>query len=203
MNIFLGDLCGYYYGQLEIFAKLILIPNLIALLGNHDRIFLEILRGDKRLQENYRKKYGNSMDSLISRNHCALSDWLHMLPETHEDVDNRLRCYHGSPKEPLNGYVYPDSPVNFVKNLPVSILLLGHTHYKMHRVLNNKTIINPGSLGQPRDGGLPTYVVIDTATRTASFKDVAYDLNGLREEMIERRENNNYLVQVLARQIVD
>ena len=199
INIFLGDLCGYYYDQLEIFPKLLSIPNLVAILGNHDRLFRLILRGDKRLQGKYQRRYGSSMDALISSNHRVLSNWLQTLPVTYGNDDERIACYHGSPMKPLDGYVYPDSPLDFIRHLPESILLLGHTHYKMHRNSDDKLIINPGSLGQPRDGGWPTYAVIDTATRKVSFREVTYDLKGLTTEIIKHRETNKYLMKVLTR----
>jgi Diadenosine tetraphosphatase and related serine/threonine protein phosphatases len=42
-------------------------------------------------------------------------------------------------------------------------------------VYRNK-IINPGSVGQPRDfTGKPSYAVIDTETMSISFKRVVYD----------------------------
>jgi predicted phosphodiesterase len=39
VHVFLGDLCGYYFDQNEIFILLQSIPNLVALKGNHDQFF--------------------------------------------------------------------------------------------------------------------------------------------------------------------
>jgi putative phosphoesterase len=64
-----------------------------------------------------------------------------------------LLC-HAAPSNPLYEYRPPDSPLWFdVANETSSeIMLVGHTHLPFHRALGSKTVINPGSVGQPKHG---------------------------------------------------
>lgn len=197
--IFLGDLCGYYYEQLAAWHELMALDRFRAVLGNHDRIFLQILGGDEALRSSYRSRYGLSMDLLLEQDHGRLSEWLRGLPEAITDERLRLIACHGSPASPIDGYIYPDSAVGGVYPLGWT-LLLGHTHYRMDRQSAGARLINPGSVGQPRDGGPPSWCLLDTESGCASFHTVRFDVSGLRAQVRARGETNPYLQQVLLRQ---
>ncbi len=141
-NIFLGDLCGYYYDQLDILNMLLEIPSLIAVLGNHDRIFLDITKGNRKLLECYHQEYGLSMDNLLKMECSDLTAWMAFLPNYYQDPEKRFSCFHGSPQNPLEGYVYPDSEIQFYPEPPETLLFLGHTHYKMYKSINGIAVIN-------------------------------------------------------------
>ena len=82
INVFLGDLCGYYYDQMEILPRLRLIPNLIALKGNHDSLFLDIYHGDNNARRNYQRQYGKSMEQLLQSECHELAAWLSNLSDS-------------------------------------------------------------------------------------------------------------------------
>ena len=49
-----------------------------------------------------------------------------------------------------------------------------------------RTLLNPGSVGQPRDGDpRAAYLVLDLAARTASFRRVEYDVARSQAEIRE------------------
>jgi len=200
LNIFLGDLCGYYFDQKEIFFMLQTIPNLIALKGNHDLIFLNIIiKKDEELRNAYLKKYGNSMENLLGQYTEEFIQWLSGLPESYIHANSGLAFYHGSPWDSLDGYVYPDSPLEKFLDYPYSLIVLGHTHYSMARTIKDKLIVNPGSLGQPRNGGLPTYAVIDCSSKKVIFREISYDKTKLIKQVDELDGNNEYLKKILYR----
>ena len=200
INIFLGDLCGYYYDQKEIFNILQTIPNLISLKGNHDLIFLRIIiNKDEELRQTYLKKYGNSMENLLVQTTGELNQWLSDLPESYIHDDSGLAFYHGSPWDFLDGYVYPDSPLEKFLNYPASLFVLGHTHYPMMRTIDDKMIVNPGSLGQPRHGGWPTYALIEYPSKRVVFREVPYNKSALLSRIDELDSNNKYLKEVILR----
>ncbi|RJQ30468.1 metallophosphoesterase [Candidatus Parcubacteria bacterium] len=198
LNVFLGDLCGYYYDQMEIFEMLMNIPNLIAIRGNHDQMFLDIMRGDQKLRRNYIQKFGLSMENLLSQRHKPLSDWLESLPLSFEDEEKKYACFHGSPKNPLEGYVYPDSPVDCFDNLPASYCFLGHTHHKMNIDIGKK-IINPGSLGQPRDYGWPTFALVSVSSGEVKYEEVVFDINGLSMQIKKNGDSRSYFEKISKR----
>ena len=201
INIFLGDLCGYYFDQKEIFLMLQTIPNLIALKGNHDEFFLRIINKDEELRQAYIKRYGNSMEKLLGEDVEELNQWLSGLPESYIDTDSGFAFYHGSPWDYLDGYVYPDSPLDKFLDYRSSLFVLGHTHYPMVRTIDDKLIVNPGSLGQPRNGGWPTYAIIDYPSKKVIFREISYDKTDLIRQIDKLDGNNKYLQRILYREM--
>jgi putative phosphoesterase len=198
LYLFLGDICGYYYRQKEIMDMLADLPHLAAIAGNHDTLFLKSLE-DEELMRSYTHKYGLSSQFLketIDSNHL---DFLRNLPgEFHLETEG-IAAFHGSPWDPLEEYIYPDSPMERFKELPFKLVFLGHTHRPMDIKLQGIRVINPGSAGQPRDGGWPTYALYDTGTKELKIKQVPYNVNALVDEIKKRKDENPYLIRVLHR----
>ncbi|MGM0509937.1 MAG: metallophosphoesterase family protein [Thermoplasmatota archaeon] len=70
-----------------------------------------------------------------------------------EEVGNRF-ITHGAPSD-MYRYLKPETPEDEFEvfdDVDSETILLGHTHIPMDRRVKNKRYINPGSLGQPRDG---------------------------------------------------
>jgi len=199
LNIFLGDLCGYYFDQQQIYEMILSLPNLIALQGNHDQIFLKVVQGDEALRRDYLRKYGSSIEYLLGDDNPELRLWLSALPESYSITTLGLTCHHGSPWNPMEGYVYPDSPIEKFVDYQASLFILGHTHYPMVRTINDKLIVNPGSLGQPRHGGWPTYAVINYPYEKVIFKEVHYDKSELVRQIDKLDVSNQYLRKILFR----
>lgn len=199
MNLFLGDLCGYYFDQIEIFEKLLSIPNLICLKGNHDEIFCRIIRGDTEAREAYLSKYGKSMELLLNADFSELISWLGSLPECCSLPEFGLSAFHGCPWSKLDGYVYPNSSLDRFLDYTDTKFLIGHTHYRMERTVGKKSIINPGSLGQPRDGGWPSYAVLDLPGKKIELKEVPYDKEAFIEQVKSKDRSKSYLIEVLQR----
>jgi putative phosphoesterase len=199
VNLFVGDLCGYYYDQVEVYEMLKTVPNLAALKGNHDKIFLDIVRGNDDLRRSYREQYGNSMENLLRSSTHEFINWLDHLPEALilDDIDTA--CYHGSPWNISEGYVYPDSSLEAFLEQPSSCFILGHTHYPMKRTIASKQILNPGSLGQPRNAGLPTYALMETRKNDFTVKNVRYDTAELINRIVFFGDENKYLRKILDR----
>ena len=69
----------------------------------------------------------------------------------------------------------------------------------MIRSIGDKIIINPGSLGQPRHGGWPSYALFDSVTKDVEFREVRYDRSELIKSINESGDANPYLRTVLER----
>ncbi|MBN1636167.1 MAG: metallophosphoesterase family protein [Deltaproteobacteria bacterium] len=198
-NVFLGDLCGYYYGQREILASLLKIPNLSSIKGNHDCLFIDIYKGNQEIRKDYLNHYGKSMEKLLESDCGDLVAWLSTLPDSIIWQDIGLYCCHGSPWQPLDGYIYPDTPLDHFEDFASSIFILGNTHYPMNRKVGEKIIINPGSLGQPRHGGWPSYAVLDIPSGDVVFREVPYDRIPLYRQIEDATESHTYLKEILGR----
>lgn len=193
-----GDICGYYYFQNEVIGLLLGLKNLIGIAGNHDKLFLDCLSDDKLLAS-YSEKYGNSFYALKEKVTAQSLKYLKGLPESYIDLENDFAVFHGSPRDHLNGYIYPTDPLAEFAGLPYKYVFLGHTHYPMMRAVGDITIINPGACGQPRDGGAPSYAILDTETGKSEIKRVEYSAQSLIAEIVKRQEKYRYLIYVLER----
>lgn len=107
-----------------------------------------------------------------------------------------LAAVHGAPASPLYGYLHPWLGEEAVcamlrpgaRLAPVSrrggcrprhsVYLVGHTHYQFLRVVGGSRVVNPGSVGQPRDGDpRAAYAVLDTETGEVVFGRARYDVS--------------------------
>ena len=111
--------------------------------------------------------------------------------QTKLQIDNyTIQVVHGSPQE-KNKYIYPtDLSMNLFENLDsdIDILIFGHTHYPIITKINNILLLNPGSVGQPRDGDWrASYAVFDTKTGNTEKRRIEYDI----ERSIQKAKNNS------------
>ncbi len=148
----LGDVVGYGPQPNEVIARLEELHPSVVLLGNHD---YAVVNGDVQ---------GFSANAAIAvewtrRNVNELSrSYLATLkPSARIQREGRtFALYHGSPRDPLNEYVFPGVPAtvghSLVKAASANIVLLGHTHMPMLYRFEDDVLANPGSVGQPRDG---------------------------------------------------
>jgi predicted phosphodiesterase len=102
-------------------------------------------------------------------------------------VDGKLvTMIHGTPMDFLNGRYYPDN-TNEYDWFPGQneILLLGHTHYPLiNRFSNGGIIINPGSVGQPRDGNLSSsFCIWDSASNEAEIIRLPMPIDSIIDEL--------------------
>ena len=188
--IFGGDVFGYYYHAdeiIDIFRK----REITCLLGNHDKMFLDL--ADGKVQEaELIAKYGNSYSGIIGQVKEENISYLRTLPLFYElKQDNiRMAFFHGGPQEYLNMRIYPDTEI-LDKNYfdKYDYVFVGHTHHKMERRIGNCMVINPGSLGQQRDGKGCSYLVFDTKTKEIQRFTVEYSKEELVKE-INCKETN-------------
>ena len=77
---------------------------------------------------------------------------------------------HGSPWPPHGDYLRAGNAAwQRADELGVDILITGHTHEPMVATYGTTLVVNPGSVGEPRQRDAPgaTYAIIDTVTREA------------------------------------
>jgi predicted phosphodiesterase len=131
-------------------------------------------------------------------------DWLAALPERH--ADGEFSLVHGSFREPLWEYIVsvPVARAN-LSTLTTTWGLHGHTHVPIafaerdgqveqiapghgssFALTGARALLNPGSVGQPRDGLLTSsYLVVDTDAGQCTWHRVAYDIAAVQAAMAE------------------
>jgi predicted phosphodiesterase len=152
--LLLGDSFGYYPWAVETY-RIVRELNPLAILGNHD---LLVLQDAPPVPTPSYWPIAKANERALLQSAPEALDWLRSLNASF-DIEMsgiRLTGFHGTPDAPFTGRYYPDNtsvPAWFPREK--QILLLGHTHYPLVRALPGKGIlVNPGSVGQPRDGDL-------------------------------------------------
>ena len=194
----LGDLVGYGPNPNECIFLIQHLPDLVCLIGNHDAASVDQISTDTF---NYEAR------DAILWTHRALTqpnkEYLRTLPSTIE-VD-QFTLAHGSPRQPIWEYIldtytatqnfaYFDSPYSLIghSHIPVIYQLLdGSTSAdltipKTNQVvqLKPRAILNPGSVGQPRDRDpRASYAILDTDRLTWEIHRVPYDIQAVQDRM--------------------
>lgn len=195
--IFAGDIWGYFYGQKEIIGRLAEMKRLYAVMGNHDRYYLSS-RQDEAYRRQLADKYGCSYHAALSG---AELGFLRGLPDHLElRLEGRsIGIFHGGPTDYTEQRIYPDTELDKeIYGTKYDYLILGHTHYPFLKETGRTLIINPGSIGQPRDGRGFSYCILNTADSRVVFKTVDPDTEGLLRAVKERdpgTESCEYLLK--------
>ena len=160
--------------------------------GNHDRAVgtgggLELFNPYARSAAEQHRSWLNGEDR----------DLLASLPLTLAPADGYEIC-HGSPRDPLWEYVF-DARIatTAMGGTAAARCCVGHTHIPARFATGDgRVMINPGSVGQPRDGDArAAYALLELATAAVVFERVAYDVGktqrrmrarGLPEMLVER-----------------
>jgi putative phosphoesterase len=197
-----GDLVGYYYWPGEVVNLIMSDERFICISGNHENILREVLASGEAAQH-YRKKYGSGYEACRQQLSKTQLEWLLSLPE--EIVVNlegvTFHVGHGALGK-TDEYLYPDAPLeNLLDNYSdAKYTIFGHTHYPFLHEHGGRNLLNPGSVGQPRDtGGLASYVVINTSNNVIRFKRKAFDTKLIINSARENDPSLGYLADIMNR----
>lgn len=207
----LGDIVGYGPNPREC-VDLVMGRAKVTILGNHDQAALFDPEGFNAGAERAIFWTRNMLESDNSEANERRWEFLGELPRMRREEE--LLFVHGSARNPLNEYVFPEDIYNQRKMERIFALVdqycfQGHTHipgifredlsflspdevdsrYEFNDV---KTLVNVGSVGQPRDGdNRASYVLLDG--RTIHFKRVPYDFEKTISKIYPIPELDNFL----------
>jgi protein phosphatase len=149
----LGDLVNYGPMPVEV-VGFVRSHSEVVIRGNHDNaVGFDV---DPRCTPRYAAMADATMQYSKS---CLDGDavaYLRGLPLTQvlERDGRKFFLCHAIPSNPLYGYCPEDSDrwPKELEQVDAGFLLVGHTHTPFVRQIGGKTIVNPGSLGQPKTG---------------------------------------------------
>lgn len=174
--ICLGDLVGYG-PEPGACVRWLREHATLVLQGNHDRALAE------GAAPRCRPAFEALAAAMAQVGQDQLSDeelqWLQHLPRmaTRELEGFRCLLVHATPRDPLYQYLGPDPDgwMVEVQNTSAELLLVGHTHLQFDLPLGAHRVVNPGSVGQPKDGDpRAAYAVLEQGGLT--LKRVEYDI---------------------------
>ena len=101
----------------------------------------------------------------------------------------RFLLVHATPRDPLDEYVLKDRALwtKRLENVDADVICVGHTHLQFNMLIDGKIVLNPGSVGQPRDGDPRAgYALIDD--KKIELRRLAYPV----EETVARVEARDW-----------
>lgn len=200
--ICLGDLAGYGASPNEIIQQVRSLSPLSVIRGNHDKAVC-----DPESLSSFNPIAAAAIhwtrDNLTEENRRYLSE----LPSGPLKVENGITIFHGAPFDEdyyifgefdaAEAFLHLDTPINF----------FGHTHFPYvysetdhlvqgHYLTGGKTkiklkqgtnyLINPGSVGQPRDRNTrSSCAVYDSEKQIISLHRLQYDIQSAQKKIRE------------------
>lgn len=144
--------------------------------GNHDRAI--------DAPEQYRSNTMAYEGLQYAADHLSEEqrEWLRTLPESRTFLDGRVRMVHSHPTD-RGRYVRPFQFPSLEPHLgDEDVLILGHTHIQHHEEVDGTLVVNPGSVGQPRDRDpRAAFAVVDLEDRTVDEHRIEYDIERVRD----------------------
>ena len=199
----LGDLVGYGADPNAVIEKVRTLRPHALIRGNHDKVGsgLESPEGFNAVA---RSAIRWTYDALTAENR----DWLAALPAGPVVVDDLIEICHGTPFDE-DAYVFDD--LDALRSLHAAerpVCLFGHTHVQVGYTLtgnlftlatiddsrpltielpdDGRHLVNPGSVGQPRDGDpRAAYAIADTNRRDVVIYRTEYDIDRARSRILE------------------
>jgi putative phosphoesterase len=102
--------------------------------------------------------------------------------------NKRFLLVHATPRDPLDEYLMKDPKLwaRRVHDVEADVVCVGHSHLQFNLAVDGVVVLNPGSVGQPRDGDpRAAYAVIDD--NKIELKRVEYPV----EETVARVEESS------------
>ncbi len=152
-----GDIVGYNPYPREV-IDMVISRGIVCIRGNHDRA---VLGEDYSRFNPYAAAAARWTRRQLDSRYLS---FLESLPDSKilRVEGMKIAIHHGSPWDE-DMYVYPDMVTEeYLRFDNPDILVLGHTHVPFIKKSPSGIVLNPGSVGQPRDGDWrASYAIID------------------------------------------
>jgi predicted phosphodiesterase len=213
-TLFLGDLIGYGADPNAVVERIRGIKPVAMVRGNHDKVVFGMDRA-----EGFNAVARSAAAWMLETLKPANRDWVAALPQGPQSVDDLIEICHGAPYDE-DAYIFDEADARLALNTSRhQLCLFGHTHYPVTFELSDesftsagpaadsearldlrdgvKYLLNPGSVGQPRDGDpRAAYAIVDTQSKCVELFRLMYPL-----EVTQRKIIDAGLPEILARRL--
>jgi predicted phosphodiesterase len=196
----LGDLVGYGPDPNECVELIRSLPDLLCLIGNHDQAALDLIPLS-RFNRDAGEVAAWTQQTLTEEN----KDYLRSLAS--KISLDQFTLAHGSPNQPVWEYILDThSADRSFAAFKTDYCLVGHSHLPLifYRPLESnftakkyiewnqamellpRMILNPGSVGQPRDRDpRASFAMLDIKTNTWEMKRADYDIHQVQQRILD------------------
>jgi len=201
-TLVLGDLVGYGADPNAVIERIRSLKPMAIVRGNHDKVASGLEQA-----EGFNAVARSAAKWTLEVLQPEYRDWLAALPEGPIYIDELVEICHGSPFNE-DAYIFDElDAVRALKTSSRPLWLFGHTHYPVTFELSAdaidtlvpttasvaelwlkegaKYLVNPGSVGQPRDGDpRAAYAIVDTRRRCVELLRLTYPVEGAQDKVI-------------------
>ena len=202
--IFLGDLVGYGASPNEVIQRILTLKPLSIIRGNHDKAVsgLDSIQTFNPIAASaiyWTKK-------TITRKNL---DFLSRLKQSPEIIHDTITICHGAPFDE-DYYIFGEfDAAEAFSYIQTPLCFFGHTHFpfiyaekdgnvegtflegnanEMKLEKGVRYLINPGSVGQPRDRNpRAAFAIYDSETRVVKFYRVEYDIEDAKRKILDEK----------------
>jgi predicted phosphodiesterase len=198
----LGDLVGYGANPNQTIEIIRRLKQAVVIRGNHDKVASGLESG-----ENFNRAAMQSAHWTRNKLTADNRSYLSRLPQGPVMVDGEIVVSHGTPLDE-DAYIFSDYDAYEVfQAFEFKICFFGHTHLPVIYAVSNqrlytfrpngdrvrielvqgyKYMINPGSVGQPRDKNpLASFAIYDSESRSITFKRVEYSIPKAQDKILK------------------
>jgi diadenosine tetraphosphatase ApaH/serine/threonine PP2A family protein phosphatase len=197
-TLVLGDIVGYGPDPNAVIERVIGLAPTAIVRGNHDKIAFGIEQA-----EGFNVSARTAAEWTLHELTPAHREWLVKLPQGPTVVDDAVEICHGSPLDE-DEYIFDELDARrAIDSSSQRVCLFGHTHVAMAFRLagrsiglvtppdaglaiegESKYLVNPGSVGQPRDSDpRAAYAIFDAAAQCVEMYRVEYPVARTQEKM--------------------
>lgn len=200
--IFLGDLVGYGASPNEVIKRILSLKKIFLVRGNHDKAVC----GLDSIQT-FNPIAAAAIEWTRKHLQQKYISFLHGLPKSPLTVHQEISICHGAPFDE-DYYIFGEfDAVEAFGFTETSLSFFGHTHFPFVYVEKDQTVegtfiqeapfelrlekgarylINPGSVGQPRDRDpRAAYAILDSKAQRIKFYRVEYDVKQAQRKILE------------------
>jgi predicted phosphodiesterase len=199
--VILGDVVGYGADPNQTVDMLRALKPMSIVRGNHDKVCSGLENGE--LFNRIALEAAMWTRRKLTR---ANMQWLRKLPQGPLEVDGRFAICHGTPIDE-DAYIFGElEALNVFRHSPYEIAFFGHSHFPVVFALSPEAIttvltvapsfrfklrpgvrylINPGSVGQPRDGNpLTSFAFFDSESGVVTFHRLGYQVSRTQRKIL-------------------
>jgi len=200
--VVLGDLVGYGANPNQAVDRIRALRPLMAIRGNHDKVCSGIENGE--LFNRVALEAAMWTRRKLTQTNLR---WLHGLPEGPAVVDGAFAISHGTPIDE-DAYIFGEiEALNVFRQTSYPVCFFGHSHFPVIFGLSTEAIttvltgggtcryklkpgvrylINPGSVGQPRDGNPnASFAFYDTNKQSVTFHRIPYRVETAQRKILD------------------
>jgi predicted phosphodiesterase len=205
--LFLGDAVGYGGAPNQVVERLRKLRGAVtAVRGNHDRVSLDLSQGGYYFNAHARRAASWTGDMLTTANRRYLEN----IPIGPRRIEEGLAICHGSPADE-DEYLFTEAEAHAAFGLTSAhVTFFGHSHIPSLFELSDRDgregvvgvllrgtrvvidldpgrryLLNPGSVGQPRDHDpRAAYGIFDSKARRFTLYRVPYDIEAARRRIL-------------------